>query len=136
MHILVRQQEEDGRANLGARFHAGTICLEDNDAVGGHGGDEGETIGDRCPSGIVVERNVREAISEDGEEEGEVTAKPGADVQLATLRGIWRRSQSAEALFLQLKGGCKLGQAFAQRRSGGRLGGHVVCEACEVKEGR
>ncbi len=76
LHIFIREQEEGGRADLGTGLDSSPISLEDDDAVSGDRGLKGEAIGEGGPFGVVVEGNVGQAVSEDGEEEGKVAAEP------------------------------------------------------------
>ena len=78
LHILIREQQHSSLSNLGAWLHTSAISLEHDNTIRGDGRGEGQAISHLRPSGIVVESNVGEAVTEDREQEGKVAAKPGA----------------------------------------------------------
>lgn len=73
LHILISEQEEGGLANVCTWSYTGTIGFEHDDAVGCDRRDKSQSVGERCPFRVVVECEVGEAISEDGDQEGKVS---------------------------------------------------------------
>lgn len=92
LYILIREQEEGGRADLGTRLHTSTVGFEDDNAICRDGRHKGKSVSESSPSRIVVEGEVGESISKDGEQEGEVAQKPGTSRVLA--RSFGRREKS------------------------------------------
>jgi len=62
LHILVSSQGNDTALLTGP--HAGAVGLVDDDAVGDARRQKGNAVGERGPSGVVVEGQVRQAVAQ------------------------------------------------------------------------
>lgn len=125
MDILIGQQEISGLADGGTRPHSGAIGLEHDNTVGCDRGEKCQAIGEGRPSGVVVEREVGQGITKDGQEESEMATEPRTVLELA-IACADEQVLVERPMSLQLQSGYKLGDTFAQRRSGWRRGCHCV----------
>ena len=76
MHVLVTDQLERAALALAA-LGAGTVALEDNDAVGDGGGNESGAVREASPAAGRVEGDVAQAVADGAEKEGHMSGKPG-----------------------------------------------------------
>jgi len=79
LHILISQKHERRLLRWSVRLDLCLESLEHDNAVGQDSREEGGAISELCPSGVVVECHVGEAISKYGEQEEEVSDKPTLD---------------------------------------------------------
>lgn len=94
LDILVREETNSASRHLGARLCAGLLRLVDDNAVGQSRGNERSTVGKDSHSAVVVHAQPREAISDRGQDErqvsirGAVSQVPGVEnqCQIAAIR--------------------------------------------------
>lgn len=87
MNVLVTQQGQRTALSLPALL-AGTVALENDDAISGSCRHEGSTVGEASPGAIGVKGKVAQGESQGAEQEGDVARKPGK-LQSAATGGQW-----------------------------------------------
>lgn len=72
LDILIREETNGTAGHLGASLCAGLLRLEDDNAVGQSGGDERGAVRENGHAAVVVHAQPGEAISDRGQDEGQV----------------------------------------------------------------
>jgi hypothetical protein len=67
LHILIRD-ELHHNCQRAALDTPGEVALVHDDSIGHGGRDEGQTVGDLCRGGVVVEEDAGQGVAEDGEQ--------------------------------------------------------------------
>jgi len=76
LHVLVTDQLEGTALALSA-LGAGTVALEDHDAIGDGGSEEGSAVGETSKAAGRVERDVAQTVAHSAEQKGHVASEPG-----------------------------------------------------------
>lgn len=74
LDVLIGSQGHDTALLSGP--HAGAVRLVDDNAIGDTGGDKAGAVGESSPLRVVVEGDVRQAVSQRGQQQGDVTSEP------------------------------------------------------------
>ena len=92
LNILVRGQHHRALL-LGSWTEASSVCLVDDDAIRCSRGNECNPVGDLGPSGVVIEGDVGEDVSEDTEQEGQMSANRVSKIMLIMSLNMHSRAR-------------------------------------------
>lgn len=87
LHILVGDQGERASLTLPA-LSTRAVAFEDDDAIGGSGGDESSAVAELCPTAVVAEGDVAQGVAERAQEQSNMADEP------CELQGLGERNEA------------------------------------------